>query len=109
MYTLTLEVTEFYKWCILFWHLSKFPQEASALVSEILPESHQAAVPEISVYLVESVGNDTRIDYGTGLTNFTAFHGSAFVYYSVHILYLWNTFTLLLLLKNIVKEFVFIY
>jgi len=45
---------------------NRLKEEASALVSEILPESHQAAVPEISVYLVESVGNDTRIDYGTG-------------------------------------------
>lgn len=31
-----------------------------------LGEKFERAVPEISVYLVESVGNSTRIDYGTG-------------------------------------------
>lgn len=31
-----------------------------------LPEEFHPAVPEVTVYLVESVGNSTRIDYGTG-------------------------------------------
>ena len=31
---------------------------------------HHPAVPEIAVYLVESVGNSTRIDYGTGKSKY---------------------------------------
>ncbi|KAG7221227.1 hypothetical protein INR49_017444 [Caranx melampygus] len=40
--------------------------EAEALVSTVVPADKSAAVPEIAVYLKESVGNSTRIDYGTG-------------------------------------------
>ncbi|MEQ2276038.1 hypothetical protein XENORESO_012741 [Xenotaenia resolanae] len=45
---------------------SKLEQEAEALVSAVLPAEKAAAAPEIAVYLKESVGNPTRIDYGTG-------------------------------------------
>lgn len=41
-------------------------QEAEALVAAVLPADRCAAAPEIAVYLKESVGNPTRIDYGTG-------------------------------------------
>lgn len=41
-------------------------QEAESLVSAVLPPDKQAAAPEIALYLKESVGNATRIDYGTG-------------------------------------------
>lgn len=41
-------------------------QNAEALVRNALDEKFQRAVPEITVYLVEGVGNSTRIDYGTG-------------------------------------------
>lgn len=36
------------------------------LVQKILPENLQTAASELSVYLTESFGNPTRIDYGTG-------------------------------------------
>uniref|UniRef100_A0A6Q2X2R5 Serine/threonine-protein phosphatase 2A activator n=1 Tax=Esox lucius TaxID=8010 RepID=A0A6Q2X2R5_ESOLU len=45
---------------------AKLDQEAEALVSAVIPEDKAAAAPEIAVYLKESVGNSTRIDYGTG-------------------------------------------
>ncbi|CAJ1071065.1 serine/threonine-protein phosphatase 2A activator isoform X1 [Xyrichtys novacula] len=45
---------------------AKLDQEAEALVSAVLPADKKAAAPEIAVYLKESVGNSTRIDYGTG-------------------------------------------
>lgn len=48
--------------------------EAPALLAELLPESLVAAVPELTAYLVDSLGNATRIDYGTGHeTTFAAF------------------------------------
>lgn len=37
-------------------------------MSAVLPADRCAAAPEIAVYLKESVGNATRIDYGTGNT-----------------------------------------
>uniref|UniRef100_A0A8D1H366 Serine/threonine-protein phosphatase 2A activator n=1 Tax=Sus scrofa TaxID=9823 RepID=A0A8D1H366_PIG len=40
--------------------------EAENLVASVVPTHLAAAVPEVSVYLKESVGNSTRIDYGTG-------------------------------------------
>ncbi|GFO49602.1 serine/threonine-protein phosphatase 2a activator [Plakobranchus ocellatus] len=36
------------------------------LVKRVLPPELEGAVPELCTYLVESVGNETRIDYGTG-------------------------------------------
>ena len=41
-------------------------QEAENLVATVVPTNLAAAVPEVAVYLKESVGNSTRIDYGTG-------------------------------------------
>uniref|UniRef100_A0A673TFX5 Serine/threonine-protein phosphatase 2A activator n=1 Tax=Suricata suricatta TaxID=37032 RepID=A0A673TFX5_SURSU len=40
--------------------------EAENLVATVVPAHLAAAVPEVAVYLKESVGNSTRIDYGTG-------------------------------------------
>ncbi|XP_020925618.1 serine/threonine-protein phosphatase 2A activator isoform X3 [Sus scrofa] len=45
---------------------AKLDQEAENLVATVVPTHLAAAVPEVSVYLKESVGNSTRIDYGTG-------------------------------------------
>ncbi|XP_004640517.1 serine/threonine-protein phosphatase 2A activator isoform X2 [Octodon degus] len=41
-------------------------EEAENLVATVVPTHLAAAVPEVAVYLRESVGNSTRIDYGTG-------------------------------------------
>uniref|UniRef100_A0A8D2DY78 Serine/threonine-protein phosphatase 2A activator n=1 Tax=Sciurus vulgaris TaxID=55149 RepID=A0A8D2DY78_SCIVU len=41
-------------------------EEAENLVATVVPPQLAAAVPEVAVYLKESVGNSTRIDYGTG-------------------------------------------
>lgn len=35
-------------------------------MATVLPKQLAAAAPEVAVYLKESVGNSTRIDYGTG-------------------------------------------
>ncbi|XP_012824572.1 serine/threonine-protein phosphatase 2A activator isoform X2 [Xenopus tropicalis] len=45
---------------------AKLDKEAENLVSTVIPVHLSAAVPEVAVYLKESVGNSTRIDYGTG-------------------------------------------
>uniref|UniRef100_A0A8D2HXF8 Serine/threonine-protein phosphatase 2A activator n=2 Tax=Urocitellus parryii TaxID=9999 RepID=A0A8D2HXF8_UROPR len=45
---------------------AKLDEEAENLVSTVVPPQLAAAVPEVAVYLKESVGNSTRIDYGTG-------------------------------------------
>ncbi|XP_077140626.1 serine/threonine-protein phosphatase 2A activator isoform X1 [Ranitomeya variabilis] len=45
---------------------AKLDQEAENLISTVIPPHLSAAVPEVAVYLKESVGNATRIDYGTG-------------------------------------------
>lgn len=44
----------------------KLNEHATAFVKEALPESLHAALPEIVPYLLDSFGNPTRIDYGTG-------------------------------------------
>lgn len=36
------------------------------LLKEVLPFNLHRAIPEIMIYLIESFGNSTRIDYGTG-------------------------------------------
>ena len=41
-------------------------QNSEQLLRQALEEKFHPAIPEISVYLTESVGNKTRIDYGTG-------------------------------------------
>ncbi|XP_030063718.1 serine/threonine-protein phosphatase 2A activator isoform X1 [Microcaecilia unicolor] len=45
---------------------NKLDQEAENLVATVIPHQLCAAAPEVAVYLKESVGNPTRIDYGTG-------------------------------------------
>lgn len=45
---------------------AKLKENGEQVVKEALPEDFHAAVPEITIYLLESVGNSTRIDYGTG-------------------------------------------
>ncbi|KFP83847.1 Serine/threonine-protein phosphatase 2A activator, partial [Apaloderma vittatum] len=45
---------------------AKLDQEAEKLVATVIPKHLADAVPEVAVYLKESVGNSTRIDYGTG-------------------------------------------
>jgi len=41
-------------------------QQAESLVHDLLDEKFYCAIPEITVYLKEGIGNQTRIDYGTG-------------------------------------------
>ncbi|XP_058015078.1 serine/threonine-protein phosphatase 2A activator isoform X3 [Ahaetulla prasina] len=45
---------------------AKVEQGAESLVATVVPKQQADAVPEVAVYLKESVGNSTRIDYGTG-------------------------------------------
>lgn len=47
------------------WH-TKMSDVAGQLISTILPENLHAGVDELKVYLTDSFGNATRIDYGTG-------------------------------------------
>ena len=47
-------------------------QHAESLVHDVVDEKFHCAIPEITVYLKEGIGNETRIDYGTGqLFSFT--------------------------------------
>lgn len=41
-------------------------KEAESLLKSILPEELHPSIVELAVYLTESIGNSTRIDYGTG-------------------------------------------
>ena len=41
-------------------------QNGKQLIEDCLDEPLKKASEELSVYLIESVGNETRIDYGTG-------------------------------------------
>eukprot|EP00124_Ichthyophonus_hoferi_P000399 Ihof_evm9s14 gene=Ihof_evmTU9s14 len=54
--------------------LAQLEMESGMLISQLLPPDQQGAVIELGPYLVESFGNSTRIDYGTGHeVNFIAF------------------------------------
>lgn len=44
----------------------KLKENAKQLIEDSLDEKYKKASEELSVYLIESVGNETRIDYGTG-------------------------------------------
>ncbi|KAJ6648704.1 WD repeat-containing protein 82, partial [Pseudolycoriella hygida] len=44
----------------------KLQTNAKDLLADVLPEDLHPAIVEISVYFIESFGNPTRIDYGTG-------------------------------------------
>lgn len=46
--------------------LTKISECVMTELQKALPEKHHSSIPEISVYLRESFGNSTRIDYGTG-------------------------------------------
>jgi len=55
---------------------AKLETEAVALINQMLPQelADQAAAAELAPYLLDSFGNGTRIDYGTGHeANFVAF------------------------------------
>lgn len=45
---------------------NKLKLQALDFLQDALPEKFHRAIPEIVVYFVESFGNSTRIDYGTG-------------------------------------------
>nr|XP_028571918.1 serine/threonine-protein phosphatase 2A activator isoform X1 [Podarcis muralis] len=45
---------------------TKLDQGAENLVATVVPSELSDAISEVAVYLKESVGNSTRIDYGTG-------------------------------------------
>ena len=45
---------------------AKVAESADELISSVLPQHLQAASVELAPYLVDSIGNSTRIDYGTG-------------------------------------------
>jgi serine/threonine-protein phosphatase 2A activator len=44
----------------------RLQEGADALLKDALEEKYHKCIPELRVYLVEGVGNSTRIDYGTG-------------------------------------------
>nr|XP_002128200.1 serine/threonine-protein phosphatase 2A activator-like [Ciona intestinalis] len=46
--------------------MEKLRENATKLVQNILPENLQRAAEEVADYLINSFGNQTRIDYGTG-------------------------------------------
>jgi len=64
-------------------------QQAESLVHDVVEEKFYCALPEITVYLKEGIGNQTRIDYGTGrlyqliirLSNLMTPGGFVLVYY----------------------------
>lgn len=46
--------------------LAQVKMVSTALLQEVLDQKLHLAIPEVKVYLEESFGNPTRIDYGTG-------------------------------------------
>ncbi|XP_059618891.1 serine/threonine-protein phosphatase 2A activator [Phlebotomus argentipes] len=55
------------------WH-QKMRDNAEEMLLSVLPEEKKGAIVEIMAYFVDSFGNSTRIDYGTG-------HELAFVFF----------------------------
>ncbi|XP_055680579.1 serine/threonine-protein phosphatase 2A activator [Lutzomyia longipalpis] len=55
------------------WH-QRMRENAEEMLLEILPEAKKGAIVELLAYFVDSFGNSTRIDYGTG-------HELAFVFF----------------------------
>uniref|UniRef100_A0A7E4V453 Serine/threonine-protein phosphatase 2A activator n=1 Tax=Panagrellus redivivus TaxID=6233 RepID=A0A7E4V453_PANRE len=55
------------------WH-TRLTEQATDLIKDLLPEEHKAAVVELRPYLLDSFGNATRIDYGSG-------HEAAFLFF----------------------------
>ncbi|CAD5228817.1 unnamed protein product [Bursaphelenchus okinawaensis] len=47
------------------WH-ERLVEKASEVLGNLLPEDLQAAIVELTPYLLDSFGNATRIDYGSG-------------------------------------------
>ena len=45
---------------------AKVAESAEGLIRSVLPSDLHAASVEVAPYLIDSVGNSTRIDYGTG-------------------------------------------
>jgi len=45
---------------------TRVAESADGLIRSVLPQTLQAAAVELAPYLVDSIGNSTRIDYGTG-------------------------------------------
>ena len=41
-------------------------QECKSQLEKVLEPAHHSCIDEVSVYLTDSFGNSTRIDYGTG-------------------------------------------
>jgi len=44
----------------------KVKEHSEELIRDVLPEDKRGAAMELAPYLVASLGNETRIDYGTG-------------------------------------------
>jgi len=45
---------------------ARVAESSDGLIRSVLPQNLQAAAVELAPYLVDSIGNSTRIDYGTG-------------------------------------------
>ena len=54
------------RFCLAGCGLRRWLRSADELISSVLPQHLQAASVELAPYLVDSIGNSTRIDYGTG-------------------------------------------
>ncbi|XP_060564785.1 serine/threonine-protein phosphatase 2A activator-like [Ruditapes philippinarum] len=63
---------------------NKLQQNAKQLIEDMLEDKYKKSSEEIAVYLVESFGNQTRIDYGTG--HEMAFAAFLFCFYKIGVL-----------------------